>query len=359
MMKVSRRFMVGISRYQPSDAGELAEFQRKFFGDDARQLDPAHYAWRYEHNSANDGAPGIWVCRRKDAIVGQQAEIPVDLVIDGTDVRAAWAIDLMVDPEWRMRGVGPGLVATQLEDHQLVAGVTQPAEAFKAYMRAGWLDVGVMPIYVRPLAGRLLRAAPFSTRLRPLAPIAAPALAAADAVLGRALWAAGFRIERVGGFDERVDEVWAAAAADYPVLAKRDAKSTIWRVDGHPESGELFRFYLTRRGRTVGYVAFRMQTRWDEHVAQVVDYLAPRRLVPALLTAAAREGRRLGGSALVCPTKCEPLDRALRNAGFVRRGVDVPAPLRLVVHCTGPDRLCETVGASANWFLTAADSDMT
>jgi hypothetical protein len=359
MMKVAQRFTAGITRYQPADAGPLAEFQRKFFGEDARQLDPAHFAWRYETNQASHGDPGIWVCRRNDCVVGQQAEILFDLMVDGEVESAAWAVDLMVDPEWRMRGVGPGLVVTQLAEHHLVAGLTQPAEAFKAYMRGGWFDVGVMPIYVRPVAGRLLRAAPLSPRLAQLAPLAGPAIAAADAALGAALKVGGFRLEPVARFDERVDEVWAAASRDYPVIARRDAASTSWRVDGHPDSDQFHRFYLARGDRTVGYVAFRMQTRWDERVAQVVDYLAPRRWVPALLTAAAHEGRREGASALVCPTKCQPLDRALRYAGFVRRGVDVTAPLRLVVHCTGPDELRERVGDPNSWFLTAADSDMT
>lgn len=355
-MKVAQRFMAGISRFEPTDVDDLAEFHGRFFGYGARQQDPAHFAWRYEDNPASDGAPGIWLCRRDDSVVGHQAEIPVNLVVDGTEVPAAWAVDLMVDPEWRLKGVGPGLVASQLEGRPVVAGLTQPANAFKAYLRAGWLDVGVMPVYIRPLSSRFFRETP---RLGRLAAGLGPALATVDAGLGVALRAAGLRVERVDRFDERVDEVWAAAAPDYPILVKRDAASTGWRVDGHPDSEGLHHLYLTRRGRTTGYVAFRMAIRGSLPVAQVVDFLAPRRQVPALLTAAARESRQLGATALVCATKCEPLDRALRLAGFIRRGVDVAAPVRLVVHCTAPEELRTRVADPANWFLTAADSDMT
>lgn len=353
--------MAGIARYQDIDAADLAAFQQGTFGVDARQLDPAYFAWRYDLNPARgtDG-PGLWLCRRNDKVVGQQAEIRYDLVVDGESRPSAWAVDLMVDDVWRMRGVGPGLVATQLAEHEVVTGVTQPLEAVKSYLRSGWVDVGVVPLYVRPLvADLLLREAPVSPALRRLAPLASIGLRAADAVAATGLRLGGrFGLEPVDRFDERVDEVWTAAAPHYGMIARRDAASTRWRVDQHPSNVDLQRFYLVRKGRTLGYVALRSEERWGVPSACVVDYLAPPRLVPVLLTLAAQAARRSGAAVLVCATKCEPADRALRATGFVRRGVDVEAPLRLVLHCTGPDTLCDRLSDPARWFVTAADSDM-
>lgn len=361
-MKVPERFKAGISRYQPSDADDLATFQRAQFGADARQLDPARIAWLFERNPcrSDEDAP-LWMCRRKGEVVGQQAEIAFELLADGQLCPAAWAIDLMVEPAWRLKGVGPGLTATQLDGHDIVVGLTQSAEALNAYLRGGWTDVGVVPMYVRPIdARRFLRVAPAPERLRPLGPVAGPVVRGIDVLAGLSLRGIGAHLVPVDRFDERVDEVWATAHSDYPVLAVRDAATTRWRLDERPDADELRRYYLMRRSRTIGYVALRHQDRWGDQAAFVIDYLAPRHWVAPLLTLAARAAGRDGAFALVCRTLNEPLDRALQIAGFLRRGVDVTSPLHLVLHCTDTvdDAVSTRFAKSCNWYLTLADSDM-
>ena len=55
---------------------------------------------------------GTWKCEYK---IGDQQR------------PAVWSTDLMVDPDWRVRGVGPGLVDTHIAHPALVMGVTQTA----------------------------------------------------------------------------------------------------------------------------------------------------------------------------------------------------------------------------------------
>jgi len=358
-MKVHERFKAGISRYQPSDADDLAGFQRVAFGSDARQLDHDRFAWLYEHNPGHhDDEPGVWLCRRNGVVVGQQGEIGFDVKVGTEQHPAVWAVDLMVDPDWRMRGIGPGLVATHLEQRPLVAGVTQSDEAIKLYDAFEWTHVATVPSYLRPLdARRTMAVAPVPRRIRPLGVVLGPALRIIDAVLAVVLRLAGLRLRRVERFDERVDDVWERSSPDYPVLAQRDAAHVRWRFDECPEAGELQRYYLTRRRRTLGYVVLRPGERWGQPVSLVIDYLAPVRWVAPLLTCAAHEARRQGAFALVCRTLNRPADGWLRFALFVRRGMDVAAPLRLVMHCTTPV-VCAVFGDPDAWLLTAADSDL-
>ena len=359
-MKVHERFKVGISRYRPAeDADDLVEFQRSTFGPGSRQLDRARFEWLYGRNPGHhEDDPGVWICRRNGTIVGQQAEIGFDAKIGDDERPAVWSIDLMVDPEWRVRGIGPGLVDTHIAQRDLIVGVTQREDAIKLYERFGWTDVGTVPSYLRPLdLRRTFALAPVPARVRRFAPVLAPVLRLFDAVLALVLRVAGLRLTPVEHFDERVDEVWRRSSPDYPVLARRDAAHVRWRFDECPEAGDFQRYYLTRRGRTLGYVVLQPGERWDHPVGLVVDYLAPVRWVAPLLTCAAHESRRQGAFALVCRTLNQPGDRWLRLGLFIRRGMDVAAPLRLMVHSSLPVA-ATLLGSPEGWLLTAADSDL-
>jgi hypothetical protein len=359
---VPDRYLVGIERYRDSDAGDLRAFQLRTFGDGARQLDRPRFAWLLERNPCRspDGI-GLWVCRRDGAVVGQQAEIAFSLKVGDRVRPAAWTIDLMVDEAWRIKGVGPGLVATQLAERGLAGGLNLSDKGKRTYERGGWTDLGVVGVYVRPLdVRRAVRLAPVPRRLRQLAPLTGLALRALDLALAAAARTAGLRLEAVDRFDERVDEVWAAASPDYPVLAVRDAATTRWRLDERPDRERLRRFVLRRGGATLGYVAWRHSTGPGDLAAIVVDYLAPARWVAPLLTLAAFEARRDGAIALLCKTRNAPADRRLRRAGFVWRAAATDDPVRFMFHCAeaeGAD-VARLVTDPVAWFVTSADSDL-
>jgi hypothetical protein len=359
-MKVSDRCKVGIARYRPGDADDLHKFQLEQFGEASRQVDDARRAWLYEQNPCLDAeGPGLWICRRDGAIVGQQAEIPLDLQIGRDQRRASWAVDLMVDGAWRLKGVGPGLMSTMVEGRSISLGLNLSEKGFTTFTRSGWADLGVVPVYIRPLdARKALAVAPVPPRLRRSAPVIDPALRLADAAAAAAIRASGARLLPVERFDERLDEVWADAADHYPVLARRDLAATGWRIDQRPDAARLRRYLLVRRGRVQGYAVLRPTSWSGESVVVVADYLAPPRWVPALLLAAGQAARRDGAVAMVVKTRNEPADRGLRAAGFLRRRHGADPPIQLVVRCTDEPGICALVSEPGNWFVTAADSDL-
>jgi GNAT superfamily N-acetyltransferase len=359
-MRVTERFKQGITRYVPDDRDDLAEFQRNVFGHESRQLDPERFAWIYERNPAqHDDEPGVWVARRNDAVVGQQAEIPFDVKVGAGTHPAGWTVDLIVDPEWRIKGIGPGLVVTHAEHRGLLAAVTQSEEAVRLYERLAWTEVATIPSYTRPVdMTTTLRFASVPHGLRRLAPLLAVLLRLVDIFLALAFRAAGLRFYRVRRFDEKVDEVWEHSSPDHQVLALRDGAHARWRFDDCPEADELQRYYLTRGKRTLGYVVLQAGERWDQPATVVVDYLAPTRWVVPLLTFAAHEARRQGSFALICRTLNRRADQWLRYGLFLKRGMGVASPLRLIVHCTLPDAERDLVSDPESWLLTSADSDL-
>jgi GNAT superfamily N-acetyltransferase len=358
-MRVTERFKAGISRFGPGDGDDLAEFQHSAFGDEGRQLDAERFAWLYERNpSHHDDEPGVWVARRNDTIVGQQAEIPFDVKVGTETHPAGWTVDLIVGPEWRVKGIGPGLVVTHAEQRGLLAAVTQSEDAIRLYERLAWTDVGTIPSYLRPVdMDTTLRMASVPGWTRKLGPVLSVLLRAFDAMVAVLFRLGGLRFHRVPRFDERVDEVWENSAPEHQVLAVRDAAHARWRFDESPEADQFQRYYLSRGRRTLGYVVLQPGERWDQPATVVVDYLAPVRWVAPLLTCAAHEARRQGSFALICRTLNRPADRWLRLGLFLKRGMEVSAPLRLIVHCTVPTA-CTLFGNPEAWLLTSADSDL-
>jgi GNAT superfamily N-acetyltransferase len=358
---VPARFRAGIEHATPADADDLRAFQRATFGESGRQLDPARAEWLFETNPSRlADSTGVWICRRKGEIVGQQAEIGFRVVAGGEEHPAAWAIDLMVAPDWRIRGVGPGLVATHADERSVVAGLTQNEDAVNIYRKHGWAEIGVVPVFMRPLdVAELSRRAPFAARLKPVAPAVGLGVRAVDALLAGAGKVAGPRLVPVERWDERVDEVWRRSSPDYPVLARRDAATVGWYFDQRPEAAEFHRFHLVKGDSVLGYVALRTGDHWGGVSMTVVDFLAPARWVAPMLTLAGHWARSQGAFALMCRTRCTPAERSLRAAGFLPRGLTAAAPLRMFVRSTLPDeQVTAAMSAPDAWFLTAADADL-
>ncbi|MGH9111171.1 MAG: hypothetical protein ACRDZN_02550, partial [Acidimicrobiales bacterium] len=186
---------------------------------------------------------------------------------------------------------------------------------------------------------------------------ATPALRAVDGLARSGLRLAGVALEPIERFDDRVDDVWRAALADYPVIAQRDRAALAWLIDERPDRDRLRRYYLVRRGRALGYAVLRSGSSGPEPTAVVVDYLAPVRWVAPLLVAAAVEARRRGAVALSVKTRNERADRYLRGAGFLRRDHASDSPISFMIHCTD-DEVAAQVRDPGQWFVSSADCDL-
>jgi hypothetical protein len=359
---------VGITRFDPKDADEadeVAAWWRARFGE--VWLEPERNAWLYERNPCiGDDGPGPWICRRKGAIVGQQGEVPFDLQL-GPDVhRASWAVDLEVDETWRLRGVGPALIATLLEARPIVCSLDLSDEGYAAFKGAGAFDLGTVPVYRRPLdARKVVRMAGVPPIVQRFAPVVAPVARLLDAALAACVRLRGARLVPIDRFDERGDEVWDAAHPSYGALARRDLAALSWRIDERADRDRLHRFYLVRRGRTLGYVVLRPSASADEATVVVVDYLAPPRWVAPLLLLAGRVARRDHGAvALSVKTRNVAADRSLRMAGFVRRKLGHDHDRRFMVNWAqeGDAALPAAVVAwlcdPDGWFVTGTDSNL-
>lgn len=343
----------------PADRADVAEFRSRHYAAGAPQVDDAHVRWLFDGNPSRSDTPDIWICRNDDRIVGQQCGIPVRLKVGAVSLRASWAVDLMVDPEWRMRGVAPVLSEAQAASAEAALALNVSPPAYRAYRRRGWIDLGNVPLYVRPFrTTQAVRAANVSSKTaRRLAPVADQPLRAFDGVLGFGLHAAGIELRLTERFDELADELWRVLAPAYPVLVQRDLEWLRWRFDEAPNAHVSNRFYLVFRGRPLGYIVLRAEHRGGQLFSVVSDYLVRPALTGVLFALALREARKQGAVALACRTlnrRAEPWLRALAFARLTTTDV----PVRFLV-LPGPRTLqVPLLSDRRNWFVTAADSDL-
>ena len=338
-------------------------FQARLFGRDSRQADPAWIRWAAENPETDSEQPPVLICRRDGAIVGSQSSVPFRLREEGAIVRALWAIDLMVDPAWRLRGVGPALTETLTSRPALVAGLGISEAARRTFVRSGWRDLGELPIYIHPrdVSWSARQAGFRGVKMLAVSVITRPALMLTRFVSGVVARAVGADLEAVPRFDGRVNEVWAAV--DYPVMAVRDIAALSWRFNSAPNADRCTRYYLVQRGHVRGYAVTRVQSVRGRPALVIVDFLASPRWILPLLTRVASLPEARETSAIFCEALIPGMDRALMAAGFLRIGANegtlaqkAGIKFRIMVH--QGDQPERAAFDRRRWFITTGNSDV-
>lgn len=306
-------------------------------------------------SSLSPSSPKIWVAKKDGQVIGRQAAIPFTLLVEGEAVEAFWAIDLLVDTTWRLKGVGPMLMNTLTAQRPIVLAMGMTEAARRMYRRAGWLDVGPIPRWARPLRPARMTAHHFGLDAPgPWAAALDGAFAAADRGLAAFERLRGYRLERIRRFDGRVQDISAKVCTRYGAIGERDHGFLRWRFDDAPDADRHVRYYLTRRGQPVGYAVVRHATGDNGPFLEILDCVAePGDLAPLLRLLMVSDAAR-DALAVHCTMLNRPARRRLRLVGFVPRVPD----LRLMVHLRDDARHLEpVVGDPHSWLITAADGD--
>ena len=355
-MDFAVRLREQITRYRPEYRGPLVEFQREMFGAEFRLADTEHFQWLFERNPFHEkGILPVWLFMKDGRVVGQQCAIPTELNIGNQMHRASWAVDLMVRPEWRLKGVGPALSETCASENAIIAaiGITDPA--YKTFLRAGWIDLGHVPEFVLPVdVASIMRVRSYNRWLTMLAgPAAGWLLRMKHRVLMPWVCPRKAATQLVVAFDARVDRLWSEVKEHYPVIARRDWTALQWRFDSVPDPSRYYRFYLLEQDQLRGYAVVHMSTRHDLPVAVIVDYLAsPKWQMPLIASCIQQLGSKV--AAIYCSTLNTAFQSSLRMLGFLHSS---EGPRFMLRHQDGYERLRTVLADRQNWFLTKADSD--
>jgi GNAT superfamily N-acetyltransferase len=325
-------------------------FLRLFPPEDGKS--PERMRWRFEGSPAGPG----WIATARDPaaggrIIGVVAMNPVTMSARGSSIAAYQAVDLIVDPAYRGRGVFLGLGRALLDGAAerggvMVWGFPNDNAQHAWFNRFGWRRFGTAPFMIRPIrTGYFLRR------------------------LGRFLGKLDFRIaggrpaggERVERFGSDFDELWNKVAPDLGCAAARSSEWLNWRFVDRP--GSDYRNVVSRGpgGRVTAFVSTCLLDKHDGRILYVMEAMARAGGEKALSDLLRSEvARAADAGAEVALAWCPPDARnrpTYRKAGFL----PFPDRLRPVRIHFGAKLLGETLPAEVRdgrrWYVSYFDSD--
>lgn len=329
---------------------ELLAFQREEFGERAYQQDDDFNFWMYSRNNKNTRI----YCFANDEVVGQQSAIAATFSLGDEEYDAAYAIDLRVRPEWKMKGLGVALIGSLMNRHDLLVGMGVSDEAYAMFRRQGWIDLGELNFYLKPISTSILKAAYTKGRLFLwLRSLAALSYSSALDLVRRSL-PSELKITPATRFTQKHAKLCEKVACHYTNRMKRDLAYLQWRffdcpeklayevVDCRSANGNLEGFMVTRQARWNGLDAL-----------LIVELQADVAAMGSLLNAALGMARSRKVDVLLCQCLDARLESVLRRSGFIKR----QSGTRFLVYCARED-LQQRFQAGSDWQVSFSESDL-
>ena len=295
----------------------------------------------------------VWLAKSGDRIAGQLGALPVELNIGSKTVTAFWLLDMVVDEDFRRRGIAKQLSLAAERDSPYLLGVnTDQQHAPKLLQSLGWVKVGKIPRYHKILFP--------GNELKGFAGIPKDVVNYLTSTLRprsmEGLFDSGM-IRRIDRFDSAFDDLWLRGLKQDACSVTRNAATLEWQFSRQPgKEFEILGCY--RAERLCGYAVlfFRKPDKTGSiKKAAISDIFYEtengRETVDALIKGAIEIAieRRAGG--LVVDAIDPLLEDRFRRFGFWK----VNSELQLMAK--SPDSQ-EMIYDPKNWFLTRGDSDI-
>jgi GNAT superfamily N-acetyltransferase len=341
-----------VDRYRPEDRRAVEALYRRVFGSDAAEASRLRWEWQYRRNPNNPGGePEIWIAREGPAIIGQYATMPVQLTVQGREIKGSWGMDVMVAPERQRRGLGEVLFRVWDRNVGASLGLGLSEASYKLFQKLRWPDVGPVPCLIKPLSRRAFRHPRWPVALNrfvsfltwPIVLIIARA---------RPLTAEVRVIQR---FDDSFTKLWETLAPKFQLAVRRDAPYLNWKYATAPH----VRYYLAalvREGHTAGYAVYRHVHEPRGRVTLLVDFLVDPDDEPGVLTLLRwidREARQADSDKIRTFAMHEGFRRILRKSGYFV----VKSTMEFVAKVNDADVGPEFYEDTDRWHVTLGDSD--
>lgn len=196
-----------------------------------------YWMWRYTLNPFDDGTrPAFWVVRSARKIIGGMAQMPVVANVEGTEVEARWAGDLMVDPAFRGQGIGKLIFDNYREANRLSISMGYAPDSVTSRIARSvgfkWFPpfTFLFKFYsVRLLAERLSW---FKPAVHALSALSRPVFRLARRRFDHA--PEDVVLMEMDCFGSTFDSLWRRVASEFPVSVRRTYSSMNWRYFDNP-----------------------------------------------------------------------------------------------------------------------------
>lgn len=343
-----------IERMRISERPQVLDFLSRAYPDNPRQSDPRFWNWHFT------GLPNVdpqllpvWLAKSGDRIAGQLGALPVELNIGNRSVKAFWLLDMVVDEDFRRRGIAKKLALAAERDSPYLLGVnTDQQHAPKLLQSLGWVKVGKIPRYHKILfPGNAIKG--FAGIPKSVVNSLAFPLRRTSA---KGLFDSG-KIRRIEHYDSAFDDLWQRGRKQNACSVTRNAATLEWQFSRQPgKQFETLGCYSNDRLCGYAVLFFRKPGRTGSIEKGAVSdiFYEPengRETVDVLIKGAFEVAieRRAGG--LVVDAMDPLLEERFRRFGFWK----VNSQLQLMAK--SPDNQ-EMIYDPKNWFLTRGDSDI-
>lgn len=341
---------------QLSDMDAILAFLAENFPDNPRQSNRKFWMWHYvDHPNSHPGEIPIWIAKSNERIAGQLATIPVELNVGSTTVPAIWILDLMVDPEFRRRGIMKRLVLEAQKQFPFMLATASTRQHSAAMFKGlGWTVFSRVPRYHRPLfPGHAVKEISRLAPVRAFANIIFAPFRPSKGQMARA----STQVRPVTKFDSQFDDLAEQCRRRSPCSIRHSATYLKWQFEDQPlkkyevlgyYEGNQLKGYVTvffRRASAGGFIdkaAISDICYHPDFASKVVDIL----ILAALDLAVAR---RAGG--LVTDVMDALLEDRLKYFGFW------PIKSEIEIMAIGPEGN-DIMYDPSNWYLTRGDSDI-
>lgn len=344
--------MADIDRFRPDDRRAVEALYRRVFGNDAAEASRLRWDWQYRKNPNNPGGePEIWLAREGPAIVGQYATMPVELAVNGRQVRGSWGMDVMVAPERQRQGLGEVLFRTWDRNVGASLGLGLSESSYKLFQKLRWPDVGPLPCLVKPLTRRALRRANWPVPINRLV----SALALPFVKLVARTRPLGAEVRLLHRFDDSFTALWETLAPKFALAVRRDAQYLNWKYVSAPHVRYTIAA-LRRDDRNVGYAVYRHLHEPRGRVTLLVDFLCDpddETGFATLLGWVDREARQADSDKIRAFAMHAGFRRLLKRAGYFQ----VKSSVQFVTKVNAMDLPPSFYQNTDGWHVTLGDSD--
>ncbi|MBK6749513.1 MAG: GNAT family N-acetyltransferase [Acidobacteria bacterium] len=139
---------VRIEQMTLSERDKVLSFLHTAYSDNPRHSEPDFWDWHFQKLplSSPENLP-VWLAKSGERIAGQLAAIPVELNVRGETRPAIWILDLIIDPEFRRRGIAQRLAQAALEFCPFVLGInTVEQHSTGLLVKQGFKMVTAIPL---------------------------------------------------------------------------------------------------------------------------------------------------------------------------------------------------------------------
>jgi len=149
IQKFYKMFSADIYGAVPAVHGQqLINFQKEMFGVNAYQHSAKFNQWLFN----SDNGSKRYYCFKDGEVIGHQSAVAYPLSVGDATVNGAYAIDLLVRPEWKMKGLGVAMIGSVMNEFDLLVGLGISKEAQAMFKRQGWCDMGNLDLFIKPMS---------------------------------------------------------------------------------------------------------------------------------------------------------------------------------------------------------------